>query len=519
MKPLVLFVDDEESVIDAIRVLLEPMRSDWDVMYATNSGEALETVRRMAGCGAAGAGYAQEFAVVVSDLCMPGVTGVDLFEALHAQSPDTVRILLTANTDLHAAIRSINDGRVHRYLTKSAIIDNLVLEVAQAVAQYRTRKTRREELDAARRARELFLGAMTHEVRTPLNGVMGMLQLLMQTPLDAEQREYARDAMASSARLARLLDDVLDYARLASGRGGEREAVFDPGRMMREVEASFADRARDKGLEFTCRAGADVPRWLRGREGLLRQILFHLTDNALKCTDQGFVRVTAGLLPHAREGEACLLFTVADSGPGIPEGRLEAVFRPFVQVEESYSRSREGAGLGLAIVHRLVRLLDASCLAVDSGREGTVFYLSAHLRLTRPGPDGHPGRAVRAPRILAAAASPQAVTGLARALSGLGFDLEVVPDGNAALRRLAGGDYRLLIVEMGLPDMDGREVARIVRSSPGFGDKSRLPILGIGGTARSRGTGAAIDAWLALPLDKARILAVVTSLVGQPVWD
>jgi signal transduction histidine kinase len=507
VKPLILFIDDEISVLEAIRALVQPMGQEWETLFVSDSLEALDVVKTMSRGPSPDVGGAQEFAVVVSDLCMPGISGIEFFEVLHAVSPDTVRILLTGNLDAHLAIRSINDGKVNRYLSKSEIIGNLVPEVAEAIALHRRTKARRQEVQSARRVRELFLDTMTHEVRTPLNGIMGMLQLLKTTPLSAEQREYLTDAMAASTRLARLFTDILDYARLSSGQGGDSDVAFDPRAALDAVQAALAEKCRDKGLAFSCQTDAAVPSRAYGKEGILRQILFHLAENAVKFTEKGAVHVSASLLPYGGAGRLNLLFVVSDSGVGIPDERIETVFQPFTQVEAGYVRTQQGAGLGLAIVQRLVRLLRTACLTVESGEGGTSVYLSTQVSTgPRPereggGPLPRPGETAPSGTVLVIASAQEAVDALAQALRPRGVVMDAAPDANAGLRRLAGNDYRMIFVQMDLPDMDGYEVARTIRTSPGFGEKSRLPIVGLADAAPRREDAAGIDAFLSSPLE------------------
>lgn len=523
MKPLVLFIDDEISVLGAIQALVQPMHGEWEALFASDSLEALDLIKSMSRMPSPDVGGGQEFAVVVSDLCMPGISGIDFFEVLHAVSPDTVRILLTGNVDARLAIRSINDGKVHRYLSKSEIIGNLVPEVAEAIGLYRRTKARRQEVLSARRARELFLDTMTHEVRTPLNGIMGMLQLLKTTPLSTEQREYVTDAMAASTRLTRLFTDILDYARLSSGQGGESDVTFEPRAVLDDVRAALAEKSRDKGVAFSCQVDAAVPVRVYGKEGILRQILFHLAENALKFTAQGAVQVSASLLPHGRAGSLSLLFVVADSGEGIPDDRIETVFEPFTQAEDAYVRTQQGAGLGLAIVQRLVRLVRAACLAVESGQGGTSVYLS--MRVYKGPRPAHadapsrvrPGAAAPSGTVLVIAYEQEVVDDLAQALRSIGVVMDVAPDANAGLRRLAGNDYQMIILQMGLPDMDGYEVARTIRTSPGFKEKSRLPIVALAEAAPRRDGVPGIDAFLSLPLEADAVReAVKRRMRAQP---
>jgi len=525
MKPMLLFVDDEESILQALQVVLQPKAQQWDMVFSTNGMDALDVIRNVADAGARDGTGHREFAIVVSDVQMPGMNGIDLFEVLHAVSPDTVRILLTGNTDSGCAIRAINEGKVHRYLLKSCILDGLIPELESANRHYCRIKAQREEAFAAKRAKGLFLDAMTHEIRTPLNGVMGMLQLMKETGLTAEQMEYVRDALESSRRLARLFNDVLDYARLESGQAESRDVAFGIGEVMRDVAEALAKKAAAKGLALTCTVDGRLPERVFGKQGVLRQMLWHLTDNAVKFTDAGGVSISATWLPHAGQRSCRVLFMVEDSGRGIPDERLQDIFQPFTQVEHPYVRRQDGAGLGLSIVRQLAAIMDASCLAVANGRGGTTVCFSAAFGVREPGPlfpvsgatsetgatsgPGGTGRTGGA-RILLAAPDGPDMRVITKTLLRQGHAVDVAADGNAALRFLSTNDYGLVLTDMRLPDMDGREMAGIIRTSPGLAAKAHVPIIGLSAASATQAAAATraggIDAVLEKPVTASVLL-------------
>jgi PAS domain S-box-containing protein len=237
---------------------------------------------------------------------------------------------------------------------------------------------------AASEAKSAFLANMSHEIRTPINGLMGMLQLLQGTALDLEQRAHLDCAAASVQRLTRLLSDVLDLSRIEAGKLSLNSASFRPADLRDSLLELFGPAARDKGLDFAVTIHPGVPDALVGDETRLLQVLFNLVGNALKFTTRGRVLVEVSPLPDTPRGEARLLFSVRDTGIGIPEAMIPEVLEPFSQADGSFSRRHQGAGLGLSIVRKLTRLLGGE-LAIDSTEgQGSDFHLS--LRFARPTP-------------------------------------------------------------------------------------------------------------------------------------
>ncbi|EHJ48787.1 signal transduction histidine kinase with CheB and CheR activity [Solidesulfovibrio carbinoliphilus subsp. oakridgensis] len=395
----------------------------------------------------------------------------------------------------------------------AASIRPLVETCAQLIERLRAERrlvAAKQAAEAASLSKSEFLANMSHEIRTPLNGVLGMLQLMQTTALDSEQKEYADLAVKSSQRLTRLLSDILDLSLVESGRLTIREAPCAPADLRAAVLDLFALPARDKGVALSVFLDESLPEKIVGDEVRLRQILFNLVGNAVKFTDQGQVTLEIG--PASRRFDAAfrVLVTVADTGIGIPDDQLAAIFEPFGQVEGVYVRRFGGAGLGLSIVRRLVGLMGGE-LAVDSeeGR-GTIMYVSLPLRrVAVPAPPAAPAgdRAEAGPglRLLLAEDDAVSMLSFARMLEKAGHRVDTADDGAKATAMVARGEYDCVLMDVQMPVMDGVAATRAIRADASLGQKARVPIIAMTAYAmagdREKFLAAGMDDYVSKPVD------------------
>ncbi|GAB6058296.1 PAS domain S-box protein [Desulfonatronum parangueonense] len=270
--------------------------------------------------------------------------------------------------------------------------DNLVQSVVRDITAERNQKQAliqaKEAAEAADRAKSEFLNNLSHELRTPLNGVVGVMHLLQDAPLDEEARQFVDMALKSSQRLAHLLSELLDLTRIESGNMVIHSAPFQVDDLCNSLAELFSMAIQEKGLDSRCVVDPSLPAILIGDLARLRQVLFNLVGNAIKFTDAGSVLLEISAVSRGREGFLHVLFSVIDTGIGIPDDQVERIFQPFVKPDGSFHRRHGGTGLGLTIAQRLVHLMRGSLAVESEPGQGTAVHFSLPLRTLNTGYEG-----------------------------------------------------------------------------------------------------------------------------------
>lgn len=369
---------------------------------------------------------------------------------------------------------------------------------------------RDQELD---QLKGLFLASLNHEIRTPLSGILGMADLLLETTLDDEQREYVLAARLCAENLFEILNAALQYSALEAGRVWLDESEFSLKEALEAAVDQHALRAQAKGLRLTSNFAANLPEVVIGDAPRLREAVSHLLANAVKFTHAGSIELRAFIEPAAG-----LAIQVADTGIGIPADRLDLIFDSFHQVESGLSRPYPGLGLGLSVARKLVSLMNGrieveSIPDPSSVDHGSTFTLHLPLRLPDPPEVAQPSPEA-GPVILAVEDNPVGMTVLRHTLGRRRLRVECVSSGVAALEAAARRVYDLVLMDLQMPGMDGLETTRALRRLPGY---EPVPILALTANSsdevRRRCRDAGMQAFLVKPIEPGELLAAVSSFL------
>ncbi|WP_187170508.1 PAS domain S-box protein [Salidesulfovibrio onnuriiensis] len=383
-------------------------------------------------------------------------------------------------------------------------------------------KEAKEQAEAANQTKSEFLANMSHEIRTPLNGVLGMLQLCQTTKLDDEQRDYVETALTSGRSLLSIINDILDFTKIEAGKLEVIRERFDMHNIIEDVLLTFRDQASAKGIVLSSSVAPDIPSPLIGGKGRMRQILFNIIGNSIKFTENGTVSVEVSVLPETRTDRSVrLLFTLSDTGIGIPAEKLDHIFEPFTQVDGSYMRRHQGTGLGLGIIKRLTGLLGGNTAIESTIEEGTNIYLSIPFDLEPLPQKDETGLSSAASclglRILVVEDNRINRLFAARMFGKLGHVAETARNGEEALDLLGKRSFDAVFMDVQMPGMDGVEATRNIRNTPaGSGMDPNIPIVAMTAHAmrgnREQFLAAGMDDYIAKPIEIEEVQAVLAKL-------
>jgi PAS domain S-box-containing protein len=406
--------------------------------------------------------------------------------------------------------------------------------------------TARRTAEDANAAKSSFLANMSHEIRTPLNGLVGLSSLLRETPLSDEQLKFTDGIQYCAETLRKITDEILDLSKIEADSLGLEPAVFNLATHLEEMNQILRPQARDKALEYRFQIDEKIPKILVGDSYRLRQILSNLIGNAIKFTESGFVQ-TEIRFHGLDDGQAAISFSIEDSGPGISKNIQTRIFESFVQADPSPSRLHSGAGLGLAISDRLVRMMGGQIQLQSQPGKGTKFEFSLKFKVSdekalsdkksldnkaastsrkKPGLDSissassNPQEVRKTTHVLVVDDDEIGRSFSSRLLSGIGCSVETAADGIEALKVLRQRNFDLVLMDIQMPLMDGCEVLRIHRQNEHIKINKNTPFVAVTAHAmpehRAKCLKLGMAEHLSKPLSKKALEEFINGLQDTP---
>lgn len=367
----------------------------------------------------------------------------------------------------------------------------------------------------ANAAKSRFLATVSHEMRTPLNGILGMTQMLQRSALNAQQRAQLEIIHDSSRHLQNVIDDLLDLSRIEFGKLAIDERPFPLADTVREVTGLMGAVAQDKGLRFALHIDPALPQWVTGDASRIKQVLHNLLGNAVKFTREGEVRLDVKM----QDGR--LEFVVRDTGDGVPPDMRERIFNAFEQGPSAAAHGRSGTGLGLTISRRLARAMGGNVVCMPATDRGACFLFSMPCRpaqaASKPAAEVQSATGRLHGRVLVVDDNPVNAMVATAMLQYAGLEVDVAEDGQAALDRMRAGGISLVLMDCHLPGLDGWEATRRWRLGEPEGE--HLPIVALTANAvlgdRDRCLQAGMDDYLAKPVDYQTMIDVIGRLLDH----
>lgn len=418
--------------------------------------------------------------------------------------------------------------------------------VARRTAQLEQARYAAEQ---ANRTKSQFLANISHELRTPMNGVIGVAQLLRDVVTEPRARELVDLIIESGNQQVAIISDLLDYSKIEAGQMSVERRAFDLNRMLSNLVATFSAQAANRGIRLVTELAADLPRTAISDSVKVNQILFNLVGNAIKFTPQGgAVTLAVSHAPLAPESSAAaggsglvgsggpvlVCFRIADTGIGMTPEQLDRLFTPFMQADTTVTRRFGGTGLGLVISKELVELLGGTLQVSSEHGRGSTFTVSLTMQLAAPpatqgaggsapvaaappvAPAGRP--ASRQPlRVLVAEDNRINALVVRRMLEGMDALVQVVGDGRAALSAWEAEDFDLVLLDLHMPELDGIGAVAEIRRREAQRECVRVPAVALTADAfeetRLACLAAGFDSFLTKPLDRAQLVELIQGLL------